>query len=78
MLWTHLLKKILLNVSFLADVSYCYLEYKFLKKIGKGASAKVYKILKRENKKIYATKMIRIKDWEMSDLESEITLMTLC
>jgi serine/threonine protein kinase len=44
------------------DVSYCYLEYKFLKKIGKGASAKVYKILKRENKKIYATKMIRIKD----------------
>ena len=55
-----------------------FLEYKFLKKIGKGASAKVYKIMKRDNKNIYAVKMIRTKDWEMSDLESEITLMHLC
>ena len=54
------------------------LEYKFLKRIGSGASAKVYKIMKRSDKSIYAVKMIRIKDWEMQDLEQEITLMTFC
>jgi serine/threonine protein kinase len=53
-------------------------EYKFLKKIGKGASARVYKIMRREDKKVFAVKMIRIKDWEMNDLEQEITVMSSC
>jgi serine/threonine protein kinase len=43
-------------------------DYKFVKKIGRGASSKVYKVYDRKDQAVYAMKMIKLKDWEYSDL----------